>query len=186
MVLVLEGPEGAGKTSLANRLAADGFIRYRTLQPQRLSASEIADWREMGVPLNTRADDVYTLDLLAALHRGGASPNVVLDRSMVSGVLYSPLGTPRHRFDLHDWDLLEWWANVMAEISGRIVWLDGDPAVLAQRLGSLDRRAQGTHLPRVRSGFDALMPYVAKVRTLRVDTTDSTSDGVYEAVRAWL
>lgn len=88
MIIIIEGINGVGKTTLATSLAAslDGVVHrpFRGLEGHWL-AEDIAAWRRIGVDVNTHAEDLYVADALARLP---VSCPVILDRSVPSSIAY--------------------------------------------------------------------------------------------------
>jgi len=194
VILVLEGPEGVGKTMLSEALQERwDFIPYRTLawKSGRLSPSQLSIWRERGVPVNTYVDDVYAADLLECLDRnaGLAWDNcILLDRSMPSGVAYAEEGPEAHA------DLVAWWAGVISGLDGRMVYLDAPVENIMARLPVGDTRRHPCHLATVRSRLDAAVRLASSLPTLRVDVSVApywdgerhVGQAVEEAVIRWL
>lgn len=187
MLFVLEGPEATGKTTLSNHLTKEcGFMRYRAMMnDHRLTPGETRFWHSAGVPVNTLADDHYTADLLAKLHRSGRDVSrVLLDRSMPSGLAYdkrihtSPF-PPEQSYMWH----MEKWRARMAELDAVIIWLDGDTDTLLERLPRDDSRRSREHIDMIRSRLDHVMGYAGNLRVVRVDTTNLTPDQVIEHLK---
>lgn len=185
MILVLEGPEGVGKTTLSEALQARwDFVPYRTLawKGGRLSPQELSVWRERGVPVNTYVDDMYAADLLDCLHHNVGlawSSRVLLDRSMPSGVAYTPEGPEAHA------DIVRWWARTLEPIGGRLIHLDAPVENLMARLPVDDTRRRPCHLSRVRSTLDAAVRLASNLPTLRLDVSQQPYwDGVSHQGRA--
>lgn len=171
MIVVLEGPEGTGKTTLSEALCARwDFVSYRTMawKGGRLRPDEIARWRELGVPVNTYVDDVYAADLLASLDHQVALAwefRLILDRSMPSGVAYTPEGPAYHR------RLIEWWVETLQPLDARLIHLDAPVDNLMARLPRGDTRRHPEHLSRVRSTLGEAVAYAANLPTLCVDVS---------------
>lgn len=107
LVVILEGPNGSGKTTIARMLESDAnnglcnnggrVVRYRAFEKALAGDSKAEPLRKSlkaaGIPLNTHVDDFYVADAIQNLQ----SPNdiVVLDRSFPSGIAYARAGIER-------------------------------------------------------------------------------------------
>lgn len=87
MIIVLDGPNGTGKSALARALSARrGWPVYRAF---RRSSGEHFDGelrerlRGLGIPVNTYVDDMYVADALFT-----TKCSAILDRSLPSGIAY--------------------------------------------------------------------------------------------------
>lgn len=170
MILVLEGPEGVGKTTLSESLARYDFLPYRAMawRDGRLSQDQLAEWRERGVPVNTYVDDVYAADVLACLHHNAGlawSSRLFLDRSMPSGVAYAPEGPLAHAA------LVRWWASTLRPLDARIVHLDAPVENLMARLPPDDTRRHPERLSGVRSRLNTAVRLASALPTLRLDVS---------------
>jgi thymidylate kinase len=173
MILVLEGAEGTGKTSLATALVErHGFVSYRTMawKDGRQSPHQLSVWRERGVPVNTFVDDIYAADLLACLASNiglAWTSRIVLDRSMPSGVAYAPEGPQAHA------QAVAWWARTLTPIGGRIVLLDAPVENLLRRLPEDDPRRCPERLARVRSTLADAVSLASCLPTLRLNVGEA-------------
>lgn len=125
MIVVIEGPIGAGKTSLGRALIP--LMDAPLYRPFRLRRDDhtpgIGDPRLSAVadvlPVNTYLEDMYVADLLSVLKK----PSVILDRSLPSGLAYNqagdralPLGALRI--------LASVWADRMVEADAMVIYMD--------------------------------------------------------------
>jgi thymidylate kinase len=151
-VVVLDGCDGTGKTSLANLLAAEhGFTIVHS--PQTPDQVGLADrYRKLIV----------------------AGGKLVMDRCFISELVYGPIHRGRSRLSLEDaFDL----AEAVTNHDGVMVHLDAPAEVIQGRL--IDRDGlPGTPLEEIRDllaayrrVFDAV---AAHVRVVRIDTANAT------------
>lgn len=184
MLLILEGIEGTGKTTLAKAIERDlMFIRYRpfTWEGPRLTSDELAAWSQLGIQANTYVEDIYAADMLAALSRRHPV-RVVLDRSLPSGIVYSSLS------DDQAIKLMEKWSLLVKAASGIIIHLTGDVSVLRER--ALVTRAQDQSQrtielmeSRQRRLVDIMSVLSENVPKFTIDASKESADNVYSRVR---
>jgi thymidylate kinase len=171
MVLVIEGIEGTGKTTLARAL---GGVVYRALRGERrLYSHEIGRWRSLGVPVNTHAEDIFIADLLAALPQPGL---VILDRSLLTGLVYDNTGLKEG----HKRELFSEWEARMAQAGARLLLLTCEPERAGARLAPGDARKEVATLAARQAGLEALW----ERSQLRKDTLDTGHATLEEAVSA--
>lgn len=97
VIIILEGFNGTGKTTLATSLAT--LLGYRVYRPLREGneghwddeSSLVRELKRCDVPLNSFIDDVFAVDAIDQL----GSRNVVLDRSLPSALAYDLMSTDR-------------------------------------------------------------------------------------------
>ena len=174
-VVVLEGIEGTGKTTLAASL--DGII-YRPLRPTlaRLTAEELATWAELVVPVNTYVEDIYTADLLAILR---PAQTIILDRSMPSGLVYSDMAAWKSQA-LH-----VAWETRMLACRAKLVLLTRNVEQTADRLGANDSRNVPAILAKTQANFLKLYS-MCLLDKIQIDTTNLSSADVREQVQAFI
>ncbi len=148
-VVVLEGCDGTGKTTLATTLA---------------------DRHDYLVVHSGRTPD--SVDLAARYRMILATPGkVVLDRSFISELVYGPLDHGRSRLTITAAISL---AQLVAARGGVLVHLTGSPAAILSRLQARDGSVPGGE--RIRIIIDTYNNAFAKLgRTAPVVTTDTTA-----------
>ena len=129
MIVVLEGPTGAGKSSIARGLA--NRINWPIYRPFRSDPRNhnpgSQDDRLQLLPdfkINTWREDLYTADLCAVLR-----PNMIFDRSMPSGVAYAL----EEMSELQRQTAVQLWAERMKLASAVIIYADAESHVRSLR-----------------------------------------------------
>src|SRR5437016_5480315 len=130
MILVLEGAQGAGKTTFADylsqRLAWPVYRAFRNDGDGHTPGAGQGWLRNVPLPVNTWMEDMYGADIYQTLQ-----PNLILDRSMPSAITYEVL-SPRpewHRLrkDEQRQAVLVAWGQRMLKANAKIILLQGDP-----------------------------------------------------------
>lgn len=176
MIVILEGLNGTGKTSVAKALAADrGYKIYR---PLREGVS--SHWDDSGlkrqltdcrVQSNSYLDDVFAVDALVQMESREWS--VVLDRSMPSAVAYGLLnGTVKG--EAHRNALLTYWKRRLLQLQTPVLyfWLQSEHDVARSRTAG--RYPSNEHLGSLFSSFEACYEYVlqsSSIRCFKINTT---------------
>lgn len=184
MFVVVEGPNGVGKTSIAQRLSEHFQLRGNATkvlsQPSRGPAGLMAREREhelVGWPLAALvvADRYLQLreEIEPALHKGHT---VILDRYVASTLVLQ-------RLDGLDPQIL-WAMNAAVLLPDLTVVLQADPDTLRARLRD---RAHLSRFEQMPDGVELELRYFAEAadqlethgyKVLRLETTDSAIDGV--------
>ena len=87
MFVIIEGPSGVGKTTLARELAAvTAAPVYRAFRgaDAHINARTIHAMQDLGLSVNGWEEDMYIADLMATVNA-----SVILDRSMPSGLAWN-------------------------------------------------------------------------------------------------
>lgn len=146
MIVVLEGIEGTGKSSIAKIVSeVTDWPIHRPLQLLRSGRSrwdpaEQARYRLANVPVHTYAEDLYQMDILARLCANGQNPAVIMDRSMVSGMVYSGAAHAFFEPESAAW-LFEQWTKLAKMANVHVIHLDADVKVCAARRADDPRMA---------------------------------------------
>jgi deoxyadenosine/deoxycytidine kinase len=190
MIIVIEGTEGTGKTTLAKALSAkhDAIIyrAYRDDNEVRLTESDARRWRYLGFHINSYQEEINTMDLLRALSRGRQKPRLILDRSMPSALAYHELlnGTPESTW-VYEQVWAEWYKRAI-DCDVRMVRLTADPIAVMKRRPD-DERATPARLERlntlVRRWVDK---WARRHGALTVNTTSFNTDQVLDTVSDYL
>lgn len=91
MRLILEGPSGAGKTTLAKELKSiTGVPIYRAFRgtDERINPKMVADMQDLGLSVNGWQEDLYIADLISVINS-----DVILDRSMPSSMAWNEVNS---------------------------------------------------------------------------------------------
>lgn len=130
MIIVIEGMEGTGKTTLAQGLEeALGIQHYRPLRPSGVGShwdvvtDHVRLLQRFAVPFNTMAEDFFTADVLA--HFGVSA---ILDRSMPSGVAYSMVPFKEAS------RALDWWEQRLVGCEPLCIQLNCSRSVCVERV----------------------------------------------------
>ncbi len=96
MIIIVEGANGAGKSTYAHVMESDGMTLYRAFRrgdtDLHWGAKEGGEetvrgqLEALGIPLNTFIDDLYLADFIQSFKM-----NAVLDRSLPSAIAYDSL-----------------------------------------------------------------------------------------------
>lgn len=176
MVLVIEGIEGTGKTTLARALSdALGGVVYRALRgDKRLTSLEVGRWRGLGVPVNTHAEDIFAADLLALVR---PSQLVILDRSLYSGLVWGSVPRSAAR------ELVREWEARMVCVGARLLLLTCEPERAGDRLAPDDARKDVATLAARQAALEGLWEASPLVKD-RLDTGRATlQEAVWVAQR---
>lgn len=178
MILILEGLNGVGKTSIANAVSEQtGIPVYRAFRQGKDvhwgegSKLEVG-LLEMGVPLNTHVEDLYAADLLATFK----GVNVILDRSMISAIAY---GVPEKVLSKAQADLcFNYWLDRLWERRD-IFYVYMHCHVDVARIRSNRVIKDVHHRAEVELMFHACwMPMANRFQHMDMDTTDIGFDAV--------
>lgn len=179
MLLILEGLEGTGKSTLARAVArctnAPIYRPFRTDEHEHMGDGSRVEKMlgELGVAVNTYVEDVYAADLLGALRS-----DAILDRSMPSGLAYSLVQglIPPDRVK----ELMEWWCWRLGPRADVLyVYMRCDPAVAAVRGRGARVRHTPDHLESLTTTLDFCYQEVSKrFRALDVDTSAAKPETV--------
>ena len=180
MILVIEGTEGAGKTTLAKRLSAEfGWPIYRALRgsdDRRWTKEALKSWESIGIRANSYHEDIFSADLLCKLQQS-QDVNVILDRSIISGIVYDPTLSARQRAAL-----LDEWSERMRRAGACLLVLAVQNLVAESRLSD-PTRARGAAERLVKIEELAIQ---SGLGWRFIDTTNSTLDEVYQMTVGWM
>ncbi len=179
MLIILEGVNGVGKTTLAASLAKVGYTR---LKPFRVSDkghwgdqdTEVLRGRliAMGIPVNSYVEDIFIAEFLRQL----PSLDVVLDRSIPTSLAYSTL--PQ---GVDPSELLALWTSLLAPLRPLYINMVASYRVAAERSGT--RALPFPEYCRVIDAFDKIKSDLSSDwQTLSIDTTFATPDEVWQQV----
>ncbi len=138
MIVILEGVNGGGKTTIANKLKDKlELIPFKPFCEEKSKNKMKIDFKnEYGkindfwkVPINNYVEDVFAADFLSSL-----KSNVVLDRSLPSALAYNSVTSDVLKYfnDMFDW----WQERLEMGAKGKLLycWLDVSYDVMKNRL----------------------------------------------------
>jgi hypothetical protein len=120
MILVVEGINGSGKTTLCKSLSkyTSWPILRAFRRPGRNFQEQVAKLQSIGVPVNTYVEDMFMAEAL-----GTTKANVILDRSLPSGIAYGVLNGDFQEDDprLKHW--VELWQESLLVGGGKVGYI---------------------------------------------------------------
>lgn len=152
MIIALEGIDGAGKTTLANKLEA-------ALTPKSRRVTRLARGAPRGPVLAEYEDDIAT-------HVPGSSTHIICDRWHLGELVYGPVLRGESRLDEAKTRHVE---MVMRGRGAVVVYLDIDPDVAASRITARgDDLITPDMLPGLKKMYDELFNEPRGVQTLHI------------------
>ena len=129
MIIALEGVEATGKSTVCELLTRGlvGTPRWRIYRALRLGdkweVGEQDQWHDAGVPANTFVEDIFAIDFV----KQSGADNLIFNRSLPSGIVYDePMWLANGALSPRAVKLIHWWAEIMQEVQGLLVYLHGD------------------------------------------------------------
>jgi thymidylate kinase len=180
LIIVLEGINAVGKTTLARTLAArSGACILRPFRPDEefhfTGHTDVE--RELGgygVPVNTHVDDLYVADILSKLWPV-TKGHVILDRSMPSALAYGDVASNQNLRLIGDAvGLMDLWHRTLSKAGAvRYVWLRSSYAAVCQRLASRGSfQLEATTYSKLEALYERLWEMV-KFDKIQLDTSES-------------
>jgi len=119
MIILLEGPNGVGKTTYAEHLSMHfDWPVYRAFRRSgKYQMGQVERYSAMGVPINTYVDDLYAADFIRAFN-----PSLILDRAIPSAIAYDKVfkqGTIKSYGEV-----LREWCDLLSNATVMYAWLD--------------------------------------------------------------
>lgn len=156
MIYIVEGPDGAGKTTLVNKIikANPNAIKLHFSKPET-DAEAFNYWHTY----------------YEAMKETEKSPVTIFDRSWYSDMVYGPVMRGREEMRQENAELLE--LVVMALGGGVIIYCTGDPKVLWQRCQKRGEEhvPSFTKLKELCNKYEQVMKTPKYLPVVRYDTT---------------
>jgi hypothetical protein len=183
VLVILEGANGVGKTTLARRLVECGYTRFKPFRPGSGPSGDKGHWDDpsgktlfkrlvsLGVPVNSHAEDLFIADFL----RQFPQLDVVLDRSIPSALAIS---APK---DIDHGELFTLWAEMLTPLRPLYVYMTADFDAAAQRFDNERMRddAWWKRVDKAIATTTRLLPVGWEV--LQLNTTQTSPDDVWRA-----
>ncbi len=180
MILILEGVEASGKTTIARNLtsAVQGSVRYRALRAsnEKWGENEENHWRSLGVPANTFIEDVYAMDCIDKMK---PDKMIILDRSLISGIVYDEDRWAVGDLLWHGAKLLDWWSSKVKANGGFIAHLVGDLEYFYDELLAHDREIDMRTLKKHRNRTQTCLA-LCRANGVEVREYDTSSEPLSE------
>lgn len=197
MILILDGLNGTGKTTIAKRLAERyTYPIYRVFRrpdtpggdvhwSSGSDTSETSFLKSVGVPYNTFVDDLYTADFLAKVRPRG----VILDRSLPSAFAYGRLNGERVWKDLAlAKSIWHRWMSMLREYPGSVYYFHFN--VSDYELGR--SRCAGRWYPdlesweRLKAWFNLTRGSFDAGEAWTIDSGTMTLDAMFDQIVSWI
>lgn len=135
MILILEGINKVGKTSIAEKLSSDyGFDSIRMFNkqiPEQTLFQLASELNSFGMPINDFYEDIIMAEFLSQISKDIA---IVFDRSVASSDVYRILNGQKPVSD----KILEWWYGKLKLLNATYVWVHTDYESISERTNDSD------------------------------------------------